>query len=103
MPVRVIDGRAQRIGGRRPSQAQVDDVRAIVGGINNAGSNVAVPAVAVLIEHLDRHDARAPRDAGDADAVIRGGGGDAGDMRAVPIVILHVSVFRRDEVLPVHT
>jgi hypothetical protein len=61
------------------------DVRAVVGRVPDSRGDVG-EAAAALLQHLDRHDLRVACDPGDADAVARGGGHDAGDVAAVHVL-----------------
>ncbi len=53
---------------------------------------VGVPAGADAVHELERHDARGPVHAADADAVVAGGTDDAGHARAVAVIVERVAV-----------
>ena len=70
----------------------VEDLRAAVDRVDDALGQARGVAGAVGVEHLDGHDLRARGDARAADAVAGLGGDDAGDVRAVAVVVLDVAV-----------
>ena len=102
-PVRfgVAHGIAECLARARPAERQVDHPCAVVDRPHDAGGDLGVRADAAGVQHLDREDARVPRGAGDADAVVRRRRRDAGDERSVADrrVVVRVGVSS-DEVAP---
>src|SRR5690606_18059937 len=81
-----------------PAEGQVDDPGTGVGGVVDALGDVGVPAVALVVQRLDRQDPDRLVVAGDLDAVVRTGGDDAGDVGAVAVVV-HPAAVGRHEVV----
>ena len=73
---------------RRPAEAEVDHLRAVRDGPVDAGGGRGEGSGAGRVEDLHRQQLRRERDARDADAVVRDGSGDAGDLRSVPGVVV---------------
>ena len=85
---RVVDGGLQGGAEARVAEREVDDVRAVIDGPDDAFDDVAVLPEPVRVEHGHRHDLDADEaDARDADAVARPGGDDAGHGRSVAVGI----------------
>ena len=72
--------------------AEIRNPRSVVGGIGQTVGECAKGADARGIRHAHRHQLGAPRDAGDADAVITQRRNDAGDHRAVSVDVRRVAV-----------
>src|SRR5690606_14302233 len=79
----VGDGSGERLRGQAAAQAEVEDTRPVVHGIENAGGYVIPPPVAILIQDADGHQGRFPGYAGDTAPVVRGSAGNARDVRAM--------------------
>jgi hypothetical protein len=79
--VRDQSGDHERVHAGKRAEAHRDHVRVVIDGPTDAGRDLLERA-ACLGEGLHGHDPRVG-DARDADAVVRAGGGDAGDVGAV--------------------
>ena len=95
-----VDGGGQVGAWARAREREVDHARAVGRRVAHARGHGGHVARRVGAEDLDRHDARAPGEAGDADAVVAAGRDDARDVRAVAVVVGGVAVAV-DEVGPV--
>ena len=82
-------------------EAQVDDVRAVLGGPPDPARDRVRAALAVLVQHPDRHDLGVVGEPGHADAVVHVLGDRAGDVRAVAEEVEGAPVVV-DEVAPGH-
>ena len=93
---------------RPPAEAEVDDVGAVVGGppdpggdvVGGPGGRAGVAVLAGVLEHADRQEAGAGRDAGHSPAVVGGGERDAGHVGAVAVVVLTRPSARRPRSRP---
>ena len=74
------------------AEAEVDDVGAVVGRPDDAGSNVEHRAHTLTVEHLDRQHLAAPAHAGGPAAGITGRGGDERRLGAVIGVVGGVGI-----------
>ena len=84
----VLDGGLE--GGRvaRARRADVDDLRAVVGGVQDRLDHRAVRTTTQRVERFDRQQLDFPADPGDAVAVVADGADDARDGRTVRLVVL---------------
>ncbi len=83
----IIHRLAQQVGVGITAQAQVDDLRPLVGGVAHAQRNVRVVGGAGIGHHAHRHNAAVPAHTGDAHAVVRGCCRDACHLCAVTVAI----------------
>ena len=67
--------------------AHVDDLSAVVDGIDNRLGQVGCPGVAEAVESLEHHDLSVRIDTGDADVVVLRRRNDPGYERAMSVVI----------------
>ena len=82
-------------------EAQVDDVGLVLRGVADPARDLVGTALAVLVEHADGHDLRVVGEARDADAVVHALRDRAGDVRAVPELVVRAPVAV-DEVVAAH-
>src|SRR5512135_2639987 len=83
----VLHSRLERHAVARRAEGDVDDASAVVDRIGDPLCDVGYRSAAGAVERLDREDARVRRDARDAEGVVRVGGDDPGDVRAVRVVV----------------
>jgi hypothetical protein len=84
----ILDGRLERCRVARAGRADVDDLGSGVGGVQDGLDHGAIRAAALGIQRLDRQDLDVPDDASHALVVVADGADDAGDGRAVRLVVL---------------
>ena len=93
----VVDGFLLGVIIIEAAQAHADDVRPVVRGIVDALYDAEIGGIIVRAQDAHRQDLHVRRDAGAADAVILGGGNDAGAVGAVAVLV-HGVVVPVDEV-----
>ena len=89
---RGLDGLLERLAAAGARHRHVDDLRAVGDGVADGLGHRLGRAHRVGAERLEDHEPGALGDAGHADPVGAAGGEDAGDVRAVPVVVGRVAV-----------
>jgi hypothetical protein len=84
---------ARRVDRRVELEREVDHLGAVIDRVADALGDRLLVAIAVVIEHLHRHDRRAVREPGLADRVVRRLGDRARDVRAVAVGIVGIGVL----------
>ena len=98
-----LGDRARLDGAGGELEAQVDDLGVVVDREVDALGDRRRAAVALRVEHADRHQPHAVGQAGDADAVVGRLGDRARDLRAVAVAVLGVGAVRDEVVAPRRT
>ncbi len=94
-------GIGQDFAARRTTEAQVYDVGTLVYGVRDSSGYVAVAAVATVVQHLDRHQARSPGNAGHTHPVVGTNRGDPRHVSAVTVIVVG-RLARADEIVTGH-
>ena len=95
---RAVDRGLHRLAEALAAQAEVDDLDRVrpalrvLHGVVDALGHVEEGPLAVLVEHLDRHDGAAEGEPGHPGAVVRGLRDRGGHVRAVVLVVVRVGV-----------
>ena len=84
---------------RGAAEREVDHAGAVIDRPDDPRRHLEIGANPSGVQHLDRKHARIPRASGDADAVVRRRGGDAGDRGSVSDerVVASIGIAPRDE------
>ena len=95
-----LGDRARLDGAGGELEAQVDDLGAVVGRVDDALGDLRRVAVALRVEHAHRHQPHSVGQAGDAASVVGRLGDRARHLRAVAVVVFGIGAVRDEVVAP---